>query len=260
MRYTDAHPHELDAAIARGAPAILPIGALEWHGPHLPLGLDGLVAEAFAETLAERVDGVLLPPAWWAATTLPHRLSLQVSAETFTAMAGDMCAALRDAGFTRVALISGHYAHPHELLLMDVAEAATTTEFMVLTAPPLALLGEPSYLDHAAVWETSQLLTVRPDLVRLEWLDDLEIENASEAPAQTAVLGTDPRAAATPAAGEEITNRALDTWEQALESLSLAWLTDFYARRRSDYDAWVDDYFEGDWDAALEWWWKEYTS
>lgn len=260
MRYTEAHPHELEVAIARGAPAILPMGALEWHGPHLPFGLDGLVAESFAETLAERVAGVLLPPAWWAATTLPHRLSLQVSAETFAAMIGDMLVALRDAGFERVAFISGHYAQPHELLFMDAAEAALTDDFLVLAAPPLALLGEPSYLDHAAEWETSQLLAVRPDLVRLERLDELGVDDASEAPAQTAVLGNDPRSTATPAAGEEITNLALDAWEKRLETLTVAWLTDFYAGRRAEYDEWVDTYFEGDWEAALEQWWKERIS
>ena len=41
--------------------AILPIGALEAHGPHLPVGTDNLLAQAIAERVAEQLGGVLLP-------------------------------------------------------------------------------------------------------------------------------------------------------------------------------------------------------
>ena len=47
-----------------------------------PLGLDGIVAEAFAARLAELIDGILLPGCWLPITTLPHPLSLQISTET----------------------------------------------------------------------------------------------------------------------------------------------------------------------------------
>lgn len=42
--------------------AFLPIGPLEWHGPHLPIGTDALIAQAVAAALAERLNGTLLPP------------------------------------------------------------------------------------------------------------------------------------------------------------------------------------------------------
>lgn len=255
-RYAELHPSELAALIREDAPAILPWGALEWHGPHLPLGLDGLVAEAFAERLAGRTGGVLFPTMWWAATTLPHPLSLQLPAALFEALVEAMFGELLKVGFRRVAIVSGHYAQPHELLLMDAAEAAMEEGLLVLAAPPLALLDE-AYLDHAARWETSQLLAVRPDLVRLERLDALNVAIAGEAPDRTAVLGEDPRETATPAEGETVLERALEEWAKQLADLSPAWLTEFYRRRRAAYNRWLEQYFEGNWEAALEAWWQE---
>lgn len=260
MRYVEMHPAELEAAIDDGAPAVLPWGALEWHGPHLPLGLDGLVAETFAERLAERVDGVLLPTAWWAVTTLPHRFSLQMSSDVFKKMIAAMLHELQRVGVARVALVSGHYAQPHEVLLIEAAEAALAQDFLVLTAPPLALLGDPPYLDHAGRWETSQLLAFRPDLVRLERLDHVDVDDAPDAPEQTAVLGEDPRPTATPATGEAIVTRALDEWTAALESLTVEWLGDFYVRRRTEYEDWLAEYFDGDWEAALQTWWERHLA
>jgi len=256
-RYAELHPEELARLVAAGAPAVVPWGALEWHGPHLPLGLDGLLADAFAERLAARAGGVLFPATWWATTTLPHALSLHIPPSLFAALVKAILAELHRVGFRRVALISGHYAHPHELLLMEAAEEALGTRgLLVLAAPPLALLGE-AYLDHAARWETSQLLALRPDLVRLERLDAITPEEAGQEPARTAVLGEDPRQAATPAQGRAILEQALQAWAGRLGEISPDWLTQFYRRRRAAYNSWLERFFQGDWEAALAAWWRE---
>ncbi|MDQ7030087.1 MAG: creatininase family protein [Ardenticatenia bacterium] len=258
-RYAELHPDALARLIEAGAPAIVPWGALEWHGPHLPLGLDGLVADAFAERLAPRVDGVLFPTTWWAATTLPHALSLQIPSSLFAELVKALLEELHRLGFGRVALISGHYAHPHELLLMEAAEQALAQHgLLVLAAPPLALLGE-EYLDHAARWETSQLLAVRPELVRLELLDALGTDDAAQALTQTAVLGQDPRQEASPAQGKAVLDEALQAWAERVAALSPSWLTQFYRRRRAAYNSWLERFFRGDWEAALITWWRDRT-
>lgn len=51
---------EFKAKIDEGAITILPIGACEQHGPHLPLCVDTVLANGFAERLAQRVGGMLL--------------------------------------------------------------------------------------------------------------------------------------------------------------------------------------------------------
>jgi len=71
-------PEELDLALSGNPLVICPWGALEWHGAHLPLGLDGLVAEAFSERLAESTGGILLPCTWLPMTTLPHAFSISL--------------------------------------------------------------------------------------------------------------------------------------------------------------------------------------
>lgn len=258
--YAELLPADLEAILADTPLAVIPWGALEFHGPHLPLGLDGLVAEAFAARLVERTGGVLFPTTWWGITTLPHRLSVQLPSGVVQPLFGALLAQLAEIGFRRVALISGHYAHPHELLLMDAAEAAVERGLLVLAAPPLALLGDPAFLDHAARWETSQLLALRPDLVRLERLDALVGAEGDPGmqPAESAVLGVDPRVTATPAAGEHILAQALDAWEQALVRLTPAGLAEFYRARRAEYDQFIAHYAaDGDWDAALDRWWAQ---
>lgn len=260
--YPDLLPDEFRSILSERPLAVLPWGALEFHGPHLPLGLDGLVADAFAARLVERTGGILFPTTWWAVTTLPHPLSVQIPAPVVRALFDALLAQLADIGFRQVAVVSGHYAHPHELLLMDAASAATARGLPVLAAPPLALLGDPARLDHAARWETSQLLAVRPDLVRLERLDaQIGADSPSTHLLETAVLGEDPRSTATPAAGRQIVAQALDAWERALATLTPEWLDGFYRRRRAEYDEFVQRYLlDDDWDAALERWWSERTA
>ena len=54
-------PEEVLAARRRAAVVFLPVGPLEWHGPHLPLGTDGLVAHHIAVLVARQTGGVVLP-------------------------------------------------------------------------------------------------------------------------------------------------------------------------------------------------------
>src|SRR5699024_12460588 len=59
MQYENSF--EIGDKIKQSKMAILPVGAVEAHGPHLPLGTDNLLAERLAEKLAERVNGFVLP-------------------------------------------------------------------------------------------------------------------------------------------------------------------------------------------------------
>src|SRR5262249_53372104 len=117
-RYAELRPDQLEAILAETPVAYLPWGALEWHGPHLPLGLDGFTAEAVAERAVRRTGGVLLPTTWWPITALPHRLSLSIRSEVVQALWDGIFAELARAGFRVVVLLSGHYAQAHELVLM----------------------------------------------------------------------------------------------------------------------------------------------
>src|SRR3989442_265064 len=61
VRYELMTPGAIVAARARSPIAFVPVGPLEWHGPHLPLGTDALVAHHLAVRVARRVGGIVLP-------------------------------------------------------------------------------------------------------------------------------------------------------------------------------------------------------
>ena len=64
-RYQECRPDEL-AEIVRDAPILFwPLGLIEHHGWHLPLGLDGIKAERICQLIAQRTGGLLLPTMWW---------------------------------------------------------------------------------------------------------------------------------------------------------------------------------------------------
>src|SRR6266516_4821392 len=225
-RYAELRPEQLEAIMATVPVAYVPWGALEWHGPHLPFGLDGFTAEAVAERSARRTGGVLLPTTWWPITALPHRFSLSIHSEVVQALWDGIFAELARAGFKLVVLLSGHYAQGHELVLMDAAEHAIAA--------------------HG-------LLALRPRLVALHALDAGSLH-----PSTSAVLGDDPRRA-TPGQGESALTLATERLVVGVDALlhhgSPDVLRELYARRRAAYQQYVDRYFRGSWEEAITDWW-----
>lgn len=59
--YTDLNPTQFRLRLAQAPIAYLPLGTLEWHGEHLPLGSDGLQSQGFFVELAGEVGGIVLP-------------------------------------------------------------------------------------------------------------------------------------------------------------------------------------------------------
>ncbi len=59
--YEELTPKEFRERIAEAPIAYLPLGTIEWHGEHLPLGADGLQLKNFLEILAKEVGGIVLP-------------------------------------------------------------------------------------------------------------------------------------------------------------------------------------------------------
>jgi creatinine amidohydrolase len=257
-RYAELHPDTLAAIVERAPVAYVPWGALEWHGPHLPFGVDGFTAEAVAERAARRTGGVVLPTTWWPITALPHRFSLSVPSELAQGLWDAILSELARAGFRIAVLVSGHYAQGHELVLMDAAEHAISAYgLLTLAVPPLALVDE-TMLDHAAQWETAQMLALRPRLVRLEALGDGPLHLAADA-----VLGADPRAA-TASQGESALTLATERLAASVAALrseaAADVLRELYARRRAAYQAYVERYFRGSWEEAILTWWGERTT
>ena len=175
----------VDAAVRAGVTTvILPLGATEQHGPHLPLGTDTIRAAALAERLAERLPGSLVAPA------LPFGCSdehsgfpglLGLDAETFARIVLDLARRLASWGVQRLVLLSAHGGNGEALeralalLRQELPDLEVRTNGNLETIAPVLL--EVARRDgisanalglHAGEGETSEMLHLRPDLVHLD--------------------------------------------------------------------------------------------
>jgi creatinine amidohydrolase len=236
-RYTELTPDTLNTIRSSAPVAYLPWGALDWHGPHLPCGVDGIIAEAVTEQVSRRTGGVIFPTTWWPGSTLPPgQQTLAVRNQVVHALWSDLFDTLFVAGWRIVVIISGYYSRDHDLILMDAAEEAIKQHgIMVLALPPLSLIDD-SLLDHAGLWETSLMLSLRPGLVDLYALGDDELT-----PEQSAVQGRDPRGAASPSLGDTVMHLAVERIVTAVIELikhhDPAPLHALYEQRRERYQA-----------------------
>ncbi|MBA8817145.1 creatinine amidohydrolase [Microbacterium halimionae] len=162
-----------------GRVAVMPFGALEQHGPHLPLSTDTLQAEALAAAIAEHITGALIPAIpygnTWSNDALPGTISL--SADTVTAVCADIALSLESAGFSLLVVVNGDFGN--RLPLHRAAEAAASRggmPILVLDYPGLTEIGDAVKetpwaapgLCHAEEVETSLILAIAPELVHRE--------------------------------------------------------------------------------------------
>jgi len=170
---------EFAAAVAAGRWLLLPFGALEQHGAHLPLATDLLEAEHVCAAVAERVGGLVAPGLpYGVCRTMRHVPgTVSLSAATLQAVARELVAEYARHGVRKLALYSGH-AEPAQLEALREAVVPLVDAdpaLVVLVVGPYAFLepvrraaGLAGRDGHAASLETSTMLAVAPDTVRLE--------------------------------------------------------------------------------------------
>ncbi|MBU1158703.1 MAG: creatininase family protein [Candidatus Thermoplasmatota archaeon] len=161
-----------------GAIAILPIGSMEEHGSHLPLGTDSMQAEEIAGRIADEFNALLLPPIRYgecrSTRNFPGTISL--SFETVYALTIDIVSELSRNGIDRILVLTGHAGSGHmaaiRLGVQRVVENDPELKVMVLSDYDIAyeLRGKefPSDDGHAGLIETSRILNLRKDLVGRE--------------------------------------------------------------------------------------------
>jgi len=180
MRWHELRNPDLEALARSEATAILPFGAVEAHGPHLPLGTDGIIAEAMAREAARQLAGsgraaVVLPTLWYAPAPFADGFegTLTVRAESLVALVTDLARSLSRRGVGTLAFANAHFDPAQVGALRDAAAAIgelgrPRVVFPDLTRRALAeQLGDEfrSGACHAGRFETSIVLTERPELV-----------------------------------------------------------------------------------------------
>ncbi|MGH7895375.1 MAG: creatininase family protein, partial [Candidatus Binatia bacterium] len=173
---------DLDACAPRTA--IVPLGATEQHGPHLPFATDTLVADALASRLAARLDDAITLPALPIGCSVEHmgfRGTLDLSAATLEAVLTDTLRALARHGIGDVFVFSAHGGNVATLrrlvpVLRAVAPALRVHVFADHDALTARLHGEAAAFGvaaeaaghHAGEIETSIMLALHPELVRTD--------------------------------------------------------------------------------------------
>lgn len=90
--------------------AVLPVGAIEQHGSHLPVGTDTLIVDEFARRIAEKVGAYLLP-AISIASSIEHRKAkgtVYLKADTLALVIRDIAESLQYSGFEKLLIVNAH--------------------------------------------------------------------------------------------------------------------------------------------------------
>jgi creatinine amidohydrolase len=157
---------------------IVPVGALEAHGPHLPLGADQIQAEATAQALAQRVGAIVAP-------TIPYGVcfgarnfpgTVDISMGTLSRYTEEVLTGLARQGAGKLLVLSGHAAREHMAALREAADhamrAVPGTRIAVLSDYDFVYerrgLDAPATDGHAGQLETSRVMSMRPDLVNAD--------------------------------------------------------------------------------------------
>jgi creatinine amidohydrolase len=175
----DLTSDEIEVYLKSEMTAIVPIGATETHGPHLPLGTDTFEAIDYAEEIARRASVLCTPPIWFGDS--PHHMgrpgTISLRSKTVIAVLEDVYRSLVHHGFNRIVTFNGHrfanipviqiaareVKHDHP----DVLFACFDPVFIAMEAHKRLRI-EPNEADHGGEFETSHMLFKRPELVNRE--------------------------------------------------------------------------------------------
>jgi len=193
-------PAEIIAEMEQCALVYVPVGLLEWHGPHLPLGTDALNAESVALRVAERTGGVVLPACycgtdcactpqqlrdlgfsgdeWIVGMDFPRNAlkSLYFHEEVFALVLREWLRLLVGVGYRLIVVINGHGGENHIAVIERLSREFTATGGGVRVVPFFAWAPGDGALDvgHADAIETARMMALDLAAVDLATLPPLE--------------------------------------------------------------------------------------
>jgi len=203
-------PGQLEAAGRKFPVVYVPFGLIEWHGRHLPLGNDAIKAHGILVKCAEKFGGAVYPPVYFHAGFQQEHLVPVLT---------DLFQRLKRTGFRVILGVSGHNVK-QQIEMIDKALAPVvadgTVAGMGLWEMTLSR-GPESNSDHAAKWETSNMMFLYPELVDMAELGEGPINLDMKPP--SGIGGLDPRKHASAKVGQrnvELASEAIGRKAQEL--------------------------------------------
>lgn len=150
---------------------VLPVGSIEQHGPHLPLDTDSVLVDAIAEEVGNITEVLVLPALVYGVSEehmgFPGTLTLKP--QTFKDNVKDIAGSLLAQGFSHLHILNYHGGNKEHLMAL-----LPELEGMGLRVCIHGVLGRVGKFDHAGEVETSLMLYLFPDRVRVEQIKKFE--------------------------------------------------------------------------------------
>lgn len=127
---------QLTDAKNRRLPLILPLGTIEYHGPHCSYGCDGLIAQGLAERLEKDRELVMMPTFWYGASSYavagPDKGTIHVDAEILSDTLKEILNSLLEGGLRNIVIII-HHQYEYENYMPMTLAAATAAKAVTMT-------------------------------------------------------------------------------------------------------------------------------
>lgn len=179
--WSELRSRELKQLAAQNAVVLVPVGAMEQHGPHLPVGVDALIVNEISRQVCEAVHdkmaAIYLPAVWMGYS--PHHIdfagTVTLETETFLQLIRDVCRSIWCQGFRRIILLNGHGKN-RDLLGVAVAElkhrpGISVVHFnywnLVMNYLKEWRVSNVGGINHAGEMETALMLHLYQDLVHM---------------------------------------------------------------------------------------------
>lgn len=235
VRYEEMMPHEIVAARREKPVAYLPIGGVEWHGEHNPVGLDTVKAHELCMRAAQKGGGLVMPALFWGESResgllefnhdpdgevagkmgLPKEnfapgymggVTVEHEHTFYEQLLTHIYYQLKSLGFRVIFVLCGHY--PLKTFAMSTAQQFMEKNpdiriYAGIEADPVRDI-YPKGGDHAGKWETSIMRTLRPELV------DVSILPEDKSVLLIGVYGEDPRSDDLKEFGGKVTQDIID--------------------------------------------------
>jgi creatinine amidohydrolase len=187
-RFEETVGFELADVVSRSPLAVLPLGSLEFHGAHNPLGSDSIIISGIAEQVAARTKGLLFPTIRFTqcpAHTAHFSGTMSVRPEVMTMYFADVLRNIVHLGFRKVFILNGHDGNigPARGAIAQVADQSKDSALLFASwweFLPTEMLKKLDIFHqangghgHGGPLETSAVAAFRPDLVHLDQVKDL---------------------------------------------------------------------------------------
>ena len=174
---------EVEAALAQTDVLLLPVGATEAHGAHLPLGTDSFEARENCRRAALRLADMACPvvigpviPFGTSSFHLGFAGTISLSSSTMINLLTEVCLSLHDSGFRKFALVHGHDGNLPAMMVatQDLVDQTADAQAMALNwLTPLSkvyhrIQTSKKQEGHGGEGETARILVTHPELVHLD--------------------------------------------------------------------------------------------